>query len=662
MRTVGTEGEPHPTYRPDIDGLRAVSVLGVLLFHVGATWLPGGFVGVDVFFVISGYLITGILAREGDAGTFRYATFYERRVRRIYPALAVVLIATFIAGWFVLAPPQYRTFGRTLVWTPLFASNFAFMGQTGYFDPDAATKPLLHTWSLGVEEQYYILFPLLLGMARRAGIDRRRMIAAIVATSFAASVVSGAIGFDDGYFLLPMRFWEIGCGALLATSPLDRLSRGARAGLGAVGLGMVVFSMAWIDESLPFPGWVAALPVVGAVGVIAAGTGPAARLLSLAPMTFVGRISYPAYLWHWPLVVLTQSWFFHPLTPTEAVGVVAATIGLAWLTLAVIETPIRSRRILRDRRSLFAIAATMSLVLVAAGLFVFNAKGLDRWRSDRERAIAAFANQRSEIEDMCPEGPPRPNGDRSPCLLGLRGSEARAPQFALVGDSHARAAGGALSAVAASKGLTGQFFGRLGCAPVAGMDFEKPCADHVEQAVAWIERENIRRIVLVARWALPVTGHDYGNAPARLHPLEMNGRAVAETERAEAIRTGLATLLDRLAGRDVVIVASIPEVRFDVPNTVANALRLGREVPSGPSRREFEDRQRVVRAVLASAVAGRQNVHLLDPTDLFCDQDRCALLGTDGMPLYSDADHLTRAGARRLEPLFESALAGLERK
>ena len=662
MGTHGAERGSHPRYRPDIDGLRTVAVLGVLFFHVGATWLPGGFVGVDVFFVISGHLITGILARETDAGTFGYAAFYERRIRRIAPALMVVLFATLVAGWFVSAPPQYRAFGRTLTWTPLFASNFAFMGQTGYFDPDAATKPLLHTWSLAVEEQYYILFPLLLGWVGRAGFARRKTVAVFVGASFAASVIAGAVGFDDGYFLLPMRFWEIGCGALLALSPVDRIPERARAAIGVAGLAAIVAAMVWIDESLPFPGWVAAVPVLGAVGVVASGRGPAAWVLSLAPMTFVGRISYPMYLWHWPLVVYAQSWFFHPLTPGEAVGVVAATVALGWLTLVAVETPIRSGAILGDRRSLFAAAGGASLTLVVAGLLVFNLKGLDRWRSDEERAIAALANERSEIEDMCPEGPPRPNGDRSPCLLGLRGAAARVPQFALVGDSHARVAGGPLSAVAARRGLSGRFFGRLGCAPVAGMDFEKPCADHVEQAVAWIEQEDIRRVILVARWALPLTGHDYGNAPARLHPLELNGRAVPETERAEAIRSGLSALLDRLAGREVVIVASTPEVRFDVPNTVANALRLGRAVPLGPSRREFEERQRAVRTVLAQAVAGRANVRVLDPADLFCDTDRCALLGADGLPLYADADHLTRAGARRLEPLLERALAGLAPK
>lgn len=646
-------------YRPDIDGLRAISVLGVLIFHVGATWLPGGFVGVDVFFVISGFLITGIIARECDEGRFTYAAFYERRVRRIYPALLIVLVATLAAAWWIMIPAQFRDFGRTLVWTPLFASNFAFMGQTGYFDPDGSVKPLLHTWSLGVEEQFYIVFPLLLAGVARFGLNRTVPIVAIVVASLAASVVSGLVGYGDGYFLLPIRFWELGAGALLALKAPGRASSRVRSGLGVAGLAAIGLSMGLIDSGTAFPGWVAVLPVVGAVAVLASDAGPVRWLLSTAPMTFIGRISYPMYLWHWPLIVFTQMYFFHPTTAPEAVGVVIATIVLSWATLVLVERPIRSRAVLGSRRGLFAAAVVGSVALVLAGLAVFNLKSLNRWTSPEQEALVAAAHDAGGADERCRTATVGGIGTSELCRIGLRGPGAPAPVFALLGDSHANAVAGTISEIAARHGLSGLDLSRIACPPLFGIDRVGDealrCAAHLDAALAEIRKAGIRRVIIVSRWALPVTGHDYARSPAEVHPILRGGRRVAEADRGNVVAAALSATLDALGDRDVVVVDSIPEVRFDVPNVMANALRLGRPEPKGPTRAEFEQRQRDVRPLLRRVVAGRARVRIVEPADVLCDARICGI-SRDGRSLYGDADHLSRLGAGLLTPVFEAAL------
>ena len=645
-------------YRPDIDGLRAIAVGAVLVFHAGMAGLPGGFVGVDVFFVISGFLITAIIARESDEGRFTYGDFYERRIRRIYPALMVVLVATLIVATLVMVPLDFRRFGRTLVWTPLFASNFAFMGQAGYFDPDGATKPLLHTWSLGVEEQFYIVFPLVLMAVKRWGWNRSRAVVAIVAASFAGSVAGGIAGWGDAYFLLPTRFWELGIGALLALTPWRPASTGLRAAIGGIGLAAIVGSMLLIDETMAFPGWVAAVPVLGSAAVILAEVGPAARLLSTAPFVFVGRISYPMYLWHWPLIVFAQMYFFHPLTGIEGVGVVVATILLSWATMVAIETPIRSRRVLAGRRALFAVATLASLALVAAGLFVFNTPGLERWTTPEQRAVLAPPASGRVLSQRCPAIEIGVAGEHPDCILGR--ADGTPPRFAVLGDSHAGTVVDTLSDEAERLGLAGLFFGRAACPPILTVDrpitADRRCTENLEAALARIAAADVRTVIVVSRWTLTVTGHDYARSPAQLRPLLVDGRMLGEAEWRDVLLDRLGRTFDRLAGRRVIVVAPVPEVRFDVPVAFANALRLGRPPPPGPTRAELDDRRRSTLALLDAAAAGRPWVSRLDPADLLCDAERCAI-GDAGGPLYRDPDHLSKRGADRLAPLFAEALA-----
>lgn len=647
------------SYRPDIDGLRAISVLGVVLYHVGATWLPGGFAGVDVFFVISGFLITGIIARQSDEGRFSFADFYERRIRRIYPSLVVVLLATTLVAVMVMLPRDLRLFGRTLVWTPLFASNFLFIGDLGYFDPGAAAKPLLHTWSLGVEEQFYIVFPWLLIGAARFGLDRRKLLAAVVAVSLAGSIGAAVVDWGDSYFLLPTRFWELGAGGLLALMRRQVANGRAADATGLAGLALVIGGMLFIDEAMPFPGWVATVPVIGAVMLLATPGGMVARLLASPPLVFVGRISYPMYLWHWPIVVLMQFHLFRALTPLDGAVAVAATTGLSWLSLVVVETPIRSRAVFGTRRSLFVAAGVATVVLIGLGLSIFNAKEPRFWLTPEARAIVAVSREEPSVVTLCPDVDTGPVGEGADCFLG--DPAAKRVSFAIVGDSHSRAVAGQIADVAAELGLRGIYFGRLGCPPLVDVDrpwLRSSCAAHFRAALGEIERLDVPEVIFVTRWGAFVTPRDDARWPVEINQIRYEGRPVPLDRVAATTTLALGRTLDGLAGRHVVIVGPIPEATFDVPNALATAVSLGRTPPTGPTAAEWRRRRADVRRLFDTVLPGRGNVTLLDPADLFCASGTCAV-AEGGRPLYSDVDHLSRFGAALFANWLRPTLAEL---
>lgn len=330
------------TYRADIDGLRAIAVLSVLLFHLGVPVVPGGFAGVDIFFVISGYLITGILLRDMQAGRFSLTHFYRKRALRILPALCVVLLATVAVGSRILLPSEVAELGRSIAATMLFGANIYYWSSLDYFHPDAKENPLLHTWSLGVEEQFYILLPLLLWLCfRYARQWVVPMLVLSVAVSFALSVYAVGPMPRASFYLLPTRFWELGAGALLAAVPPRMPHRWAE-GAGLAGFALLAAGLFGLNESLPFPGAAALFPVGGAVLVIAAGgQGTVARVLSGRGPVWVGQISYSVYLWHWPLIVFWKMRTDTALTAPETLALAAGSIILGALSTRYVERPFR---------------------------------------------------------------------------------------------------------------------------------------------------------------------------------------------------------------------------------------------------------------------------------------------------------------------------------
>ncbi|MEP6783213.1 MAG: acyltransferase family protein, partial [Acidobacteriota bacterium] len=371
-------------YRPDVDGLRALAVGAVLIFHAFPEWLPGGFVGVDVFFVISGYLISGIVLSAACDGRFSLAHFYARRIRRIFPALTVVLIAVLAAGWFALYADDYARLGEHVAAGAAFLSNIELWNESSYFDVSADLKPLLHLWSLGIEEQFYLAWPVILAVSARWRRGPLAVTLAIGAASFVASIVTVRTDPTAAFYAPWTRFWELLAGAVLACSAagaggrssLDRLQSSPRMRntAAAVALAMIVAAVMLIDAKRAFPGFWVLLPVAGTALMLAAGSHAWANraILSRRGMVWLGMISYPLYLWHWPLLSFAKIIGGGRPTALIRAGLLAASIVLAWLTYRVVERP--ARFTLRSPVILPPLATAMVLIF-AAGLTVSAKQG-----------------------------------------------------------------------------------------------------------------------------------------------------------------------------------------------------------------------------------------------------------------------------------------------
>ncbi|MGV0909386.1 acyltransferase family protein [Martelella sp. FOR1707] len=433
-------------YRADIDGLRAIAVVAVLLFHAFPGAFPGGFVGVDIFFVISGFLISGILISEFQLGTYSLKNFYIRRIRRIFPALVTVLLFSFLAGWFILLPAEFAQLGKHIVAAASFCVNLVLWNESGYFDNAAETKPLLHLWSLGVEEQFYIIWPILLWLTFRRNRSVATMTAIIFAASFILNIAQSVSNSTADFYSPLTRFWELLAGAVIAivsakprttmSSWMEGLqqSKPFAALLSLTGLALIGSSLVFVREE-GFPGWQALFPVFGTVFIIAAGSKalPNRSLLSLRPMIYVGLVSYPLYLWHWPLLSFARIYTQAIPGPLLAAVLLGISFLLASATYHWIERPFRQKYFARNAY-MWLIAAMAGLGL--AGLATMYFQGF----SDR-----AVAKNNMDLEAKFDGGLPS-SAIRCPNLTSeeliffncvVDGREP--PRFALLGDSKAGA-------------------------------------------------------------------------------------------------------------------------------------------------------------------------------------------------------------------------------
>jgi peptidoglycan/LPS O-acetylase OafA/YrhL len=384
-------------YRPDIDGLRALAVLAVIAFHGFPDYVAGGFVGVDVFFVISGFLISGIVLNETRAGTFSLQGFYARRVRRIFPALLLVLAASLLAGWWLLLPPDLLRLGKQAAASAVFVANFYLWFQSGYFSPDAHTYPLLHLWSLGIEEQFYIAWPLIIIGLRNKPNWTIYAIALLGVASFCLNIV--LIDNHEADFYSPLtRAWELMLGASLAwlgrREHVGIPSRWAADIATTAGLILIAASALLFDAQSSYPGWRALAPTLGAALIIWGGTssGVASSILAARASVFVGLISYPLYLWHWPLLVFSEAFKFAPLTPLERGLAITVSFILAWLTYEWIESRFRAGQ--TNRLKIAMLTAGM-IFIAALGLVIVETQGFEARFPKEIREIA-------EVKDYPP--------------------------------------------------------------------------------------------------------------------------------------------------------------------------------------------------------------------------------------------------------------------
>ena len=646
-------------HRTDIDGLRSVAIIPVVLFHVGFGAFTGGFVGVDVFFVISGYLITGLIFREAEQSRFSIIQFYERRIRRIFPALFAVLCALAIAAPFLLLPQDVIDVGKSIVATTLYFSNVLFWRQAGYFDAPAGEKFLLHTWSLSVEEQFYILFPL--GFVWLVARLQRRsvvlVLAAAAAFSFACSLFLTYRHPIAGFYLPISRAWELLLGSIAAVAVVPLASnRIASEILAAVGIALIGIAIFTVDSGMPFPGFAALLPCLGSVMILQAGsasTSTVGRILSSRPLVFVGLISYSLYLWHWPIIVLFKYTALRSPQGYERYVLVALAVAVSTLSWKYIESPLRNRTVLPGRKAIFAAAAAVMLAAVCFGSVAVLGKGWPgRLPADVVATLAESGGGVSRYLSLfCGDLSAESVAAGKLCPLGSAGQK-QAPDFILWGDSHAAALARAVDAEATRHGSSGVGATRLGCAPVLGMNRvdapDRQCAEFNQAVLDYIDRSRISKVILAGQWAIYSEGDYYKIGQG--HPIVISPKGYQDNK--SVFLPLLDDTLRALAARkvQVFVVADVPEVGLNVPSTLAKARLWHRDIVIGPTRAQYMARQ----AYIFGAFSEMQDKYKLDvlfPAAEICSTGVCRV-DQGGQPLYLDDNHLSRLGALSIADVF----------
>ncbi|HYW56839.1 MAG TPA: acyltransferase family protein [Polaromonas sp.] len=651
------------TYRPDIDGLRAIAVLSVVFFHAGIQSFPGGFAGVDIFLVISGFLITRILIEMIEAQQFSLVNFYIRRTRRILPALYVVIVSVFLLGLFVLLPLELVGLSKSILATNLFVSNFLFWKQAGYFDAAAELKPLLHTWSLAVEEQFYVVWPLLLALSYRRGWRLKWIVVTLLVLSFAAAGLLLVETPDAVFYLLPFRAWELLMGAALAAGYLGSIAESRWKHIcSLVGLGLLLVSVFFLNKALPFPGWNALPPCLGAVLLIAAGKDAVVNryVLSARPLVLVGLISYSLYLWHWPLLVYVRVLNLGQLPVADAIVAIGISMVLAWLTWRYIEQPFRANGEAGRPVGLLVKFALPGLLLCAAAGTALAYKGFpERIRPD------VVAAQEAALDF---------NASRSGCHLGManivlppwanctsqRLTGTTKTGVVVWGDSHAEAI---VPGVRVMSGLAESEMLQLtktSCPPLIGAKVIRGGTEYQEcetfnrKVLALLtESSAVTTVVLAARWPVYVLGAPFG-APEELpgtagYALTIGAPnvpiSITSVEVFEAALGNTVELLVR-AGKKVVVVGSVPEMKFDVPACVARArMALSGGIECGLDHQAVGQRISMVDAAV-DRLATRAQAVAVYPDRILCQHGYCDVEGPEGQVLYHDHNHLSTAGAR----------------
>lgn len=642
-------------YRADIDGLRGIAVLLVLLFHSGLSFIPGGFIGVDVFFVISGYLITSIILVDAKNDQFSYLHFYERRARRILPALYVMAMFVLIVTLFIQVPSDLLKTVKTLLFAVLFSSNVFFWRTTDYFSGASDFEFFLHTWSLGVEEQFYFLFPLVILLLVKRGTWLLRLTLLALLVSFVLSVYTSYHHEWASYYLLPSRAWQMMMGALLAIMSVNvSLSRRMANSLGVLAILLIVVPAIYYTKQTRFPGVAALAPTFGAALVIFVGgiatTHWVGRFLSSRVMTFVGVISYSLYLWHWPIFAFLRNYQADVrLDLSLSLMGIVASIVMAYLSWRYVEAPFRNKARF-SRGAIFRIAAVSSASVLAVCVAIIVFQGVPS-RIDPKIVRLSAVSESGVIDNPCMTKTAKDIEDGRYCLVGDT-EKVKEPSVALWGDSHLGALKQSISVSLAADYRQGLFFGKTGCPPLLGVlksntgDGEQ-CArfnDAVFQAI--MRTPSIDTVVIHARWALSIEGTRYAPEKGPRYILKDMSRLGEALTNAEVVRAGLERTVARLqaSGKKVVVVASVPEVGSSVPKVVVNNLFWGKNRNITPTIEAFNARQAATYRILAELSAQFPELVTVYPAVSLCDNTLCHIT-LEGEPLYFDDDHLSDLGA-----------------
>lgn len=655
-------------YKPDIDGLRAIAVLGVILFHAGLP-LPGGYVGVDVFFVISGYLITQIILRESSENRFTMINFWKRRILRILPASSLVCLTTLLVGYVILDPDWFTLLGKAAIAQSLMVANIYFMRSGGYFAETSELQPLLHTWSLAVEEQFYMFFPLILVFFLRK--TRIAVPALIIGTlaSLALSISGTHSDPSATFYLLPTRAWELAAGGLLAIMESKiRLKNTVRELVAWVGLAAIVLPMMIYSKSTPFPGLAAIPPVLGTVLLIAANrnTGTfVGRTLSKKYFVAIGLTSYSLYLWHWPVLVF----FKHCMVEQSAVSIFSAlsiTALLSWLSWRFVEIPFRSSKTLRKSARAFAFGAALAGTTITAGIVVWQMQGLpSRIDSHSQALFDDVTWYGGEYETLSDHG----------VAIGVVKDGDSSPDFVLWGDSHGMVVADLVDKISKEQSLSGMALLSRGRPPVTGL--WKPMKGSKQQSETTeinnarydaIINSGTKSVILIARWdgmihgMLPTEIDEVAGVSANFNMVVDSPDQIPSPDVSKAaLERQLSKMIQNFETKGIKVWLLI-QVPASTRARVARDYYILRRFPMFNSddfgldthRDEYESTR--VDSLKVFNSINTNNLIIVDPIHSFYRERKNLLLYQD-RAFYRDEDHLTRPGADHyLRPAISSIL------
>lgn len=673
-------------YRADIDGIRAIAVSIVILFHYGVVGFAGGYVGVDIFFVLSGYLISSIIFAQTGQGRFCFSNFYFRRIRRLFPVYLVVMLATFVVAFAYLLPRDFREFGQSLFASTVYISNVLFYMEAGYFDTASHLKPLLHTWSLSVEEQFYVVFPVVAWLCGR--MSAKGLFILFGALTVASLVAAASYIETDNsavFYLYPFRAWEMFFGTLLATGFIPALRSVIWNNvLAALGLIMLLGSTFLYDESTLFPGLSAIIPCLGTVLLIHSGSGHQGwihQILATKPMVFIGNISYSLYLWHWPVYVLYVYNKPEGVSVSDTLVMAVTTFVLSVLSWKFVETPFRHGRVKfsDNHKSVFAATAVFSVIFMAAGFYLHKSAGMPQRLDDRTAAFASAAGDLFGDLDGCVEE----NNDRLPglghCFIG---DPLHAETFTIIwGDSHGGAYKRGYTKAVEGKDQNALLVWMGGCPPVFGISkdefvsskaIDDQCAVRNKAFEAFLQKEKSRidAIVLVGRWSYYLTGEGTGvDSQNWIKLWPESGKPSDVKNQTEFFVSSMRNTLEQLHGEGfkVFIVEQPPEFSQFLARTLAIGLMNGSS--------DFDESVATIGKEDYSKVLARQGAiqplfndveqkgiaTLLRTHHYFCDQTSCSVM-RDNLPHYFDNNHVSSTGAANISDMFSPVVRYVETK
>lgn len=627
-------------YRADIDGLRAIAILTVVAFHAFPEFFPGGFVGVDVFFVISGFLITSILQLEIQGGRWSLASFYARRILRIFPALILVLLACLIAGWHTLLAQEYMQLGKHLGLGASFLSNIGLWWESGYFDKASETKPLLHLWSLAIEEQFYIVWPILLWLILRGRINTSRSVLALAVVSLLLSMWWVLNDRTQAFYSPASRAWELLAGAWLALRPKYFVS--VRTGVRGLAVVVLLSATVLLDDKVPFPGVVALLPVLATVLLIGvpAGSDWTGRLLGHPGMVALGKVSYPWYLWHWPLLSFAYIIESGQASVGLRFSLLLVSFLLAVMTYRLWELPLRKL----PHRLVISILVMAMIILGFLGKNIYDRHGLERIRHKNliqmgqvsGQDFLDFEKQGLITERKCEK--PFKFPERDVCL---QTDPAKPASAVVLGDSHAVHAFWGLSKAFDAQGLNLTVRGKGACVPVLPIksaDTVSECERHMESVLRDIAGDDKVRVVALVFRGRYLTEQ---SSPQDRQSFE------------EKLEGTLAWL--QLSGKQVLYFLPVVEPSFD-PRLCMGVLPLGRKPPFSCVIDKTADdaKSEAVRTSAARVLARWPFVRVVDPNTVLCRNGLCPIL-QDGHSIFKDENHLSYAGSVLLSESVNAA-------